>query len=86
MKKNVGKTDRIIRLVIGAAVIIAALVYQSWLLAILGVVALGTGLVGFCGLYKVFGISTCPIDVSGEAKCELEDKKQPTTPTEMPKQ
>lgn len=63
MKKNMGTTDRVIRLV--AVVIIAILYYLgiiSGILAIiLGVIAaafLLTSLIGWCPAYLPFGIST----------------------------
>ncbi|TXH42122.1 MAG: DUF2892 domain-containing protein [Actinobacteria bacterium] len=67
MQRNEGNVDRIIRLV--AAVVafaVAALVgFGSVLgvvLAVVGVVMLVTAAVGFCPLYRVFGLSTCPVD------------------------
>jgi hypothetical protein len=65
MKQNVGTVDRVIRIVI--ALVLGALVLTgqvSGVLAIiLGVVAVAmlvTGAIGFCGLYTLFGFSTCP--------------------------
>ena len=63
MKRNVGTADRIVRIVIGLAIIGAGIVYGSWWGAI-GIVPLATGLVGYCGLYSVFGMSTCPVERS----------------------
>jgi len=64
MKKNVGNTDKLIRLVI--ALVIAVLYFMGvitdTLAIILGVVALAmivTSLLNFCGLYAIFGWSTC---------------------------
>ncbi|MBN1621609.1 MAG: DUF2892 domain-containing protein [Endomicrobiales bacterium] len=64
MKKNVGGTDRIIRLVLGAALIAAGIVLKGVLglvLIIAGVIGIVTGLIGWCGLYTVLGINTCKI-------------------------
>jgi hypothetical protein len=58
MKFNVGGLDRIARIVIGALLIIYALMGHPW--AWLGVLALLSGLVGFCPAYQLIGINTCP--------------------------
>ena len=64
--KNIGSTDRIIRLVAGAALFVAAYTtggIAAIVLAIAGAAALATGLIGWCGLYTLLGISTtCKID------------------------
>lgn len=57
MIANVGSVDRIIRIVIGLAIIAWSISAGNfwW---ILGAVVLATGIFSFCGLYKVLGIST----------------------------
>jgi hypothetical protein len=62
-EKNVGMTDRIVRIVLGLILIIAfALNYVpspwSYLVAIIGLILLVTGALGTCGLYSVLGMST----------------------------
>jgi len=64
MKKNMGNTDRIIRVII--AVIIAALYFSNVISGTLGIVLLVlagifvlTSLMSFCPLYAPFGLSTC---------------------------
>jgi hypothetical protein len=64
MKRNEGTVDRIIRVVLGIALLVAAAATGMWLLAIPGVAALATGALGWCGLYQVFGISTCPVETN----------------------
>lgn len=63
-KTNEGKLDRIIRVVVGAALILGYFMNgdgaYSWLY-LLGIIPLVTGLIGSCPLYTIFGISTCPI-------------------------
>ena len=60
MKKNVGKTDQIIRIVL--AVVLFSLFFlldggaRWW--GLLGLVPLVTALAGSCPLYALFGIST----------------------------
>lgn len=67
MKKNVGAIDKIIRLII--AFILGLLIFRdditgTWAI-IAGIVAaimFITALTGFCGLYKLFGCNTCPVN------------------------
>lgn len=64
MKPNEGTADRVIRAVIAIVAAIAAwqttgaLSIILWILA--AVMAL-TAVTGFCGLYRLFGISTCKV-------------------------
>jgi hypothetical protein len=58
MDCNIGKIDRIIRLVIGVALLLLAFQLQSILLGIVGLVVLVTGVIKFCLLYKLLGINT----------------------------
>lgn len=60
MKKNVGTVDMVIRLVLGVAIGIWGIVAGSWL-GLIGIVPIATGLMGFCPLFAIFGISTCKI-------------------------
>lgn len=60
MIKNVGTPDRILRVLVGLAIIGWGIYAQNWLGAI-GLIPLATGLISFCPLYKVLGISTCPL-------------------------
>lgn len=58
MKYNLGKTDRYIRLIIAVVIGTAGIYFQSWW-GLLAAIPLLTSYVGFCPLYKLFGISTC---------------------------
>ncbi len=63
MKCNVGGWDRGLRIVIGLVLIVLGLagaVSGTTAIAayVIGAIALLTGLVGFCGLYTILGIST----------------------------
>ena len=65
LTKNVGNTDRVIRIVAGLALFFAAYTTggtAAIVLTIAGVLALATGLVGWCGLYALLGFNTCKID------------------------
>jgi hypothetical protein len=61
--KNVGKTDKTIRLIAGILLIAAGIVLQLtagrfWWLALPGIVFAGTGLISFCPLYLPLKINT----------------------------
>lgn len=62
IKQNESSTDRIIRVIIGIAAISAGLFWLTGTTQIvayvIGAVALITGVIGFCGLYAILGIST----------------------------
>ena len=62
--KNVGKIDRIMRIIVGIALLagfaLNADASYRWLYLI-GIVPLATGLINSCPLYSIFGISTCKI-------------------------
>lgn len=57
LKRNVGATDKALRMVVGAAMIAAGYVYHN-LLWVFGIPVLLTGIVGWCPLYAFFGKST----------------------------
>lgn len=57
MKANVGSADRIIRLVLGVVIIALGFYFKSWW-GVVGLVPLVTGLINFCPVYSLIGIST----------------------------
>jgi predicted RND superfamily exporter protein len=57
MRKNLGKTDRVIRLLIGVVIAALGFYFKSWW-GLLAIVPLATAVLGFCGLYVPFKIST----------------------------
>ncbi len=66
MKKNMGSTDKIIRLLL--AIVAAVLYFTGTVTGTLGIVLmvaagifLLTSLVSFCPLYAPFGINTCSV-------------------------
>jgi len=61
MKTNVGGIDRILRIVIGLALIAATLTGTIGVWGWIGVVPIATAAIGFCPLYTVFGFSSCPM-------------------------
>jgi hypothetical protein len=58
MKCNVGRTDKIIRVILGLGILVAGACFKSWW-GLVGLVPLLTALLGFCPGYLPFGISTC---------------------------
>ena len=60
MKQNIGTVDRLIRVILGLVIITAGLYFESWW-GLVGLLPIFTALIGWCGLYKVLGISTCKI-------------------------
>ncbi|MFA6106622.1 MAG: DUF2892 domain-containing protein [Patescibacteria group bacterium] len=62
MEKNVGKTDRWIRGILGIALIIIGFSMTGgtlmYVLGAVGAISLLTAIFGFCPAYKVLGIST----------------------------
>ena len=58
MKKNIGKTDKIIRIILGLIIGVVGIYFQCWW-GLLALIPLLTAFVGTCGLYIPFGISTC---------------------------
>ena len=59
MKANVGGIDRILRIIVGAALILWA-VMGGPVWAWIGVVPLATGLLKFCPFYPLLGVNSCP--------------------------
>lgn len=63
---NVGMVDRIVRIVLGVALIAFALGYIApaapyhWL-GWIGIVPLATAIFATCPLYSLLGMSTCPV-------------------------
>jgi hypothetical protein len=58
MKNNASVVDRVLRVLLGLAVgaYFLATHHPAW--ALLGVILLATGVVGFCPLYRLLGWST----------------------------
>ncbi len=62
MKHNIGKNDRILRGVVGCALVLGGLAISGTggiIMAGIGLITLATGLVGNCPAYSIFNINTC---------------------------
>ena len=58
MSQNEGSVDRIVRVLVGSVLLSLFFFGPHTWLGLLGIVPLLTGIVGFCPLYRVFGVST----------------------------
>jgi hypothetical protein len=61
MTVNVGGIDRVLRIIVGVALLSLFFLAQgnarAW--SLVGLVVLFTGISGFCPLYRLVGINTC---------------------------
>jgi hypothetical protein len=60
MKANIGGIDRVLRILVGLALIAWALMggpVWAWI----GIVPLATGSISFCPIYPILGLNTCPM-------------------------
>ena len=65
MKTNVGGIDRVLRIVLGLALIALTLTGTIGAWGWLGLVPLATAAMGFCPLYTMLGFSSCPVKQNG---------------------
>ena len=61
MTQNSGGIDKILRIVVGLALIGLTVIGVLPVWGYIGIVPLATGLMGWCPLYTVLGINTCPM-------------------------
>ncbi|MEQ1882165.1 MAG: DUF2892 domain-containing protein [Burkholderiales bacterium] len=61
MNMNIGKMDRIVRVVLGIALLLVVLFAEGpmrwW--GLIGIVPLATAFSGWCPAYLIFGMNTC---------------------------
>lgn len=58
MNKNLGKIDRTLRVILGVAIIAYGVINGSFL-GLIGIIPLGTAIIGWCPLYCPLKINTC---------------------------
>jgi len=58
MKRNVGTLDRILRIVVGLGLLSMLFIGPKTLWGLVGLVPLGSALIGFCPLYRMLGLCT----------------------------
>lgn len=61
MKTNEGTIDRALRVAVGVLLLALTLTNTIGMWGWIGVVPLLTGAIGWCPLYTVLGINTCPM-------------------------
>ena len=64
MKKNVGLTDKWVRILIAVVILVLYGFHfvtgtLAMVLLIVGIILLFTSLIGYCPIYSIFGINTC---------------------------
>ena len=60
MPRNEGTLDRALRILLGLILLSLVFIGPQTLWGLIGLVPLATGLMGYCPLYQVLGLSTCP--------------------------
>lgn len=58
MQANIGKTDRIIRIVAGLLLLSLVFVGPQTLWGLVGLILLATAFINFCPAYKLIGLDT----------------------------
>jgi hypothetical protein len=66
MVRNESTLDRVVRLVVAVVAVVVAVIVGAGsvggiVLLVVGAIMLVTAAVGFCPLYRVLGLSTCPM-------------------------
>lgn len=61
MKKNEGTLDRAARIIIGLGLLSLVFVGPQTMWGLVGLVPILTGTIGYCPLYSVIGLNTCPV-------------------------
>ncbi len=64
MKVNEASWDRALRVAVGLGILSLAVFGPRTPWGLVGLVPLLTGTLGFCALYRAFGLSTCPVRAS----------------------
>lgn len=61
LKANVGTADRIVRIILGLALLSLFFILDGGIkyISLVGIVLLLTSFIKFCPLYTIFGINTC---------------------------
>ena len=80
MNQNVGKTDRILRIIAAVVLAGAGYYFHLWYLYVIAIVPLATAAMGFCPLYPMLKINTN----KGAAKASP-DKKPNSAPEKAAK-
>lgn len=66
MEKNVGAVDRVMRVGLGLLIASAIFIGPRTPWALVGLIVVGTGLLGWCPLYEIVGMNTRATQRSSE--------------------
>jgi len=59
MTRNIGNTERLIRLVVGLAILSLTFIGPQSMWGLLGLIPIVTAAIGWCPPYSLLGINTC---------------------------
>ncbi|KIC27645.1 YgaP family membrane protein [Leisingera sp. ANG-M6] len=65
MPRNEGTLDRALRIILGLILLSLVFTGPQTLWGLIGLIPLLTGLMGYCPLYQMIGLSTCPLKKQG---------------------
>lgn len=69
MNANIGNLDRLIRVLIGLALLAAGFIFNAWW-GVFGIIPLATAAIRWCPAYVPFGFSTCRPAATAGAKAK----------------
>jgi len=75
MKKNIGRTDKYIRIIGGVVILLLGIYFRSWL-GLLGFIPLVLAFMGWCPIYTLLGVDTCPLPQNEEMEEDAEIEKE----------
>lgn len=61
MPRNEGTLDRALRIILGLILLSLVFIGPQTLWGLIGLVPLATGLMGYCPVYQILGLNTCPL-------------------------
>lgn len=65
MPRNEGTLDRALRIILGLILLSLVFIGPQTLWGLVGLVPLATGLMGYCPVYQILGLNTCPLKKQG---------------------
>ncbi|WP_027245596.1 YgaP family membrane protein [Leisingera daeponensis] len=65
MPRNEGTLDRALRIILGLILLSLVFIGPQTLWGLIGLVPLATGLMGYCPVYQILGLNTCPLKKQG---------------------
>lgn len=66
MQANVGGIDRVLRILVELGLGLWVLLFSGPTWAWLGLAVMASGIIRFCGAYRIFGFSTCKAQAKTE--------------------